>query len=170
MWTAAADPHVLRARVFPQPDYVGNGIELSRFARFIWQHGGCHHVRLDLPSGVVRFDLLGGAIVPGIIRVEPAVDLGRPIDPQFASIRRLDVLMRGDPPPPREQCFVRLVEALRAADALAAGASLRDFALGALGDDWPGDGEHLKSRARRRVVLAGDLLRAGPRGVLLRKI
>src|SRR3546814_2270295 len=98
--------------------------------------------------------------------IEPAIDLRRAIDPQIASLRRLDALMRGDILETRDQRLVRLVEALRAADAIAAGASLRDIGVGAFGGDWPGDGEHLKSRVRRRVALAVELTRAGPRGVL----
>src|SRR3546814_14755057 len=85
--------------------------------------------------------------------IEPAIDLRRAIDPQIASLRRLDALMRGDILETRDQRLVRLVEALRAADAIAAGASLRDIGVGAFGGDWPGDGEHLKSRVRRRVAL-----------------
>ncbi|MCW6531315.1 DUF2285 domain-containing protein [Sphingomonas sp. MMSM20] len=118
----------------------------------------------------MRIDLVDGAIIPGCMTIEPAVDFRRPLHPQLESIRRLEALVRGDRRSICDQRFVRLVEALRAADALAAGASLREIGLGMLGDDWPGDGEHLKSRARRRVALAGELTRAGPGAVLARRI
>ncbi|MBO9621684.1 MAG: DUF2285 domain-containing protein [Sphingomonas sp.] len=118
----------------------------------------------------MRLDLVDGAVMPGHMTVEPAIDFRRPLHPQLESIRRLHALIRGDRPSLRDQRFVRLVEALRVADALAAGASLREIALGMLGDDWPGDGEHVKSRARRRVALAGELTRAGPGAVLARRI
>lgn len=170
MWAAAADPCVLRARVFPASAKTEAGIDLAQIPHCVWQHGGCQHVRLDLPDGAMRLDLVDGIIVPGAVTIEPAIDLRRPLDPQMASIRRLDALMRGDLSRCCDQRFVRLVEALRAADALAEGASLRDIGLGVLGGDWPGDGEHLKSRARRRVALAAELRRAGPRGVLTRRI
>src|SRR3546814_17261136 len=96
--------------------------------------------------------------------IEPAIDLRRAIDPQIASLRRLDALMRGDILEPRDQRLVRLAEALPAADALAAGASLRDISVGDFGGDWPGVGEHLKSPVRPRVALVGSLPWGGPRG------
>src|SRR3569623_1669355 len=145
MWTTDADRCVLRGRSIPMSGSMGAGSDLSRFPRCTWQGAVCHHVRLDLPDGAMRLDLVGDAIGPDAVMVEPAIDLGRPLDPQLASLRRL--------------------EALRAADALASGASLRDIGVALVGDDWPGDGEHVKSRARRRVVLAAALSRAGARGV-----
>lgn len=170
MWTASADPHVLRARASPLEGPAGDAIDLSRHVRCTWPHDGCDHVRLALPDGDMRIDLVDGAVIPGRMTIEPAVDLLRPLHPQLESIRRLDAFIRGDRSPIRDQRFVRLVEALRATDALAAGASLREIGLGMLGDDWPGDGEHVKSRARRRVALAGELTRAGPGAVLARRI
>ena len=166
MWTTDADRCVLRGRSIPMSGSMGAGIDLSRFPRCTWQGAVCHHVRLDLPDGAMRLDLVGDAIGPDAVMVEPAIDLGRPLDPQLASLRRLDALCRGDGPPCIDQRFVRLVEALRAADALASGASLRDIGVALVGDDWPGDGEHVKSRARRRGGLAAALSRAGARGVL----
>jgi hypothetical protein len=170
MWSAAADPHVLRARVFSLDRPAGYAIDLSRLSRCSWPHEGCVHVRLALPDGDMRLDLVDGAVIPGRLTIEPAIDFRRPLQPQLESIRRLHALISGDRPSLRDQRFIRLVEALRVADALAAGASLREIALGMLGDDWPGDGEHLKSRARRRVALAGELTRAGPGAVLARRI
>jgi hypothetical protein len=65
----------------------------------------------------------------------------------------------------------RLVVALRALDALATGAGLRDIASLLQNDrDWPGPGDSTKSRARRLVDLARRLERAGPAGVLARSI
>lgn len=169
MWTAAADPHVLSARILSEP--AGDvAIDLSQARCSARSHDGRRHVRIDLPGGAMRLDLVDGDIAADVLRIEPAVDLRRPLEPQLASIRRLHALCRGETTSVRNQRFVRLVEALRAADALAAGASLRDIALGTLGDDWPGDGEHLKSRARRRVALAEDLKRAGPARVLAARI
>ena len=169
MWAAAADPHVLLARVSPQPG-SGAAVDLEHVRCCNWQHDGSGHVRIDFADGPMRLDLAAGEIAPDVSCIEPAVDLLRPLYPQFASIRRLHALCHGEVSSVRSQRFVRLVEALRVADALAAGASLRDIGLGALGDDWPGDGEHLKSRARRRVTLAAALVRAGPRAVLAAEI
>lgn len=169
MWTAAADPHVLVARVLSHPGQDA-AINLSQVPCSAWSLDGCRHVRFDLPEGVLRLDLVDGDIATVALRIEPAVDLLRPLEPQFASIRRLHALCRGETSSVHDQRFVRLVEALRVSDALAAGASLREIALGILGGDWPGDGEYLKSRARRRVALAATLVRVGPRGVLAAQI
>lgn len=169
LWTAAADPHVLRARVLPQRGR-DPAINLSTVTCFGWRHDGRRHVRIDLPDGPMRLDLVEGAIAAAAVCIEPAVDILRPLDPQIGTIRRLRALSRGELASVRDQGFARLVEALRASDALAAGASLREIGLGTLGDDWPGDGEHLKSRARRRVVLAAALVTAGPRAILKGRI
>lgn len=118
----------------------------------------------------MRLDLVDGLIEPGSLTIEPVIDLCRPLEPQLLSVRRLDALLHGDCPLAVDQRLIRLVEALRTADALAAGASLRDIGEGMFGGDWPGDGEHVKSRVRRRVVLADALLRAGSLGVLARAI
>jgi len=165
MWTAAADPHVLLARVLPRPR-ADAAIDLEHVHCCDWWQEGRQHVRIDFADGVMRVDIVEGKIASGTLSIEAAVDLPRPLDPQIASIRRLRTLCRGETSPVHDQRFGRLVEALRAGDALAAGASLRDIGLGILGDDWPGDGDHLKSRARRRVKLAAALAHAGPRGVL----
>lgn len=130
----------------------------------------CAHVRLHLPDGVMRLDLVGGADFAEVAAIEPVIDLARALEPQFTSVRRLAILMQGAHAHIHDQRVVRLVEALRAADALAAGASLRDIGLGAFGDDWPGDGEHLKSKVRRRIALAAVLARSGPSGVLTGRI
>lgn len=167
MWTAAADPCVLRARVVGVPDPAR--INLSRFPHCVHQDGNVWRVRLDLPDGALRLDLINASMEAGALLVEPAVDLGRRLEPQLVSIRRLDTLYHREPPPVPDQRLVRLVEALRAADALATGVSLRDIGLVMLGE-WPGDGEHVKSRVRRRVALAAELMRTRPREVLTLKI
>jgi hypothetical protein len=167
MWTAAADPCVLRAGVVGVPEPVG--IDLSRFPHCVRRDDDVWRVRLDLPDGALRLDLVEGSMA-GSVLVEPVIDLRRPLEPQLESIRRLSALFRRESQPLPDQRLVRLVEALRAADALAAGASLRDIGLGVLGADWPGDGDHLKSRARRRIALAADLIRAGPHAVISRRI
>lgn len=123
------------------------------------------HLRIDLPGGPLRLDIVGDGwpVVPA-----PLVRLGADLDYQLRAVLRLDALTRGaEPLVPADRTLPRLVLALRAWDARKAGASLRDIGLGLIGgDDWPGDGEHLKSRTRRLVARGEALIRAGPRGVL----
>src|SRR3546814_2080620 len=116
MWTAAADPCVLRVRVSSATGLGARGIDVSRWQPSVVHCDGCTHVRLHLPDGVLRLDLVDGTVRPGPMTIEPAIDLRRAIDPQIASLRRLDALMRGDILETRDQRLVRLVEALRAAD------------------------------------------------------
>lgn len=169
LWTAEADPCVLRVRASCRA--VGTaGINLSRSLSCAVPGECCVHVRFHLPDGDLRLDLVHGVILGGPQAIEPAIDLGRAIEPQVASLRRLQALMRDGLAAVSDQRLNRLVEALRVADAIAAGASLRDIGFGAFGDDWPGDGEHLKSRVRRRIQLAAELASAGPRKVLQRRI
>lgn len=170
MWTAAADPCVLRVRLVDARGPTVRGIDLSQWPYCSLSGNGCLYVRLHLPGGVVRLDVIAGAIGSGPVAIEPAIDLSRAIDPQVASLRRMYALMHDGEMEASDQRFTRLVEALRVADALAAGVSLRAIGLGVFGTDWPGDGEHLKSKVRRRVVLADRLLREGPRGVLAARI
>ncbi|WP_443019010.1 MULTISPECIES: DNA -binding domain-containing protein [Sphingobium] len=88
------------------------------------------------------------------------------------ALRQLDRLLRGIPLPPRRDVRLRrLALALRASDALAAGASLRVIGTQILGyRDWPGDGECAKSSTRRIVDLAGALLESGPLGIFYRRV
>lgn len=167
MWTAKADAHVLRVRV-RSSDH--DGAEVAHWVRAVVVGAHCTHVQLHPPDGVMRLDVVGDVDLGGIMTIEPILDLDRAIEPQVATIRRLVALRRGAPLPRADQRMVRLVEALRAVDALAAGASLRDIGLGIFGGEWPGDGEHLKSKVRRRIALGADVLRAGAPNVLQERI
>jgi hypothetical protein len=68
-----------------------------------------------------------------------------------------------------DKALSRLVLALRAADAKRHGCSLRRVARDVLGrQDWPGDGDCEKSRARRIVASGEALVRAGPAAMFRR--
>src|SRR3546814_20537253 len=140
MWTAAADPCVLRVRVSSATGLGARGIDVSRWQPSVVHCDGCTHVRLHLPDGVLRLDLVDGTVRPGPMTIEPPIDLRRAIDPQIASLRRLDALKRGDILATRHQRIVRLVAAQRAPDPHAAGASPPDIGAGALSGTCPGHG------------------------------
>ena len=144
------DPFVLDASV----EVGGCLLDLSRLDYRVVRADGRSHLLLELPAGMLQLDLRDTGHCREIVAVSPAIDLARSIEPQFHSARRL----------------ARLVVALRVRDALADGASQRDIGLGIFGGDWPGDGEHLKSRVRRMIPLAAKLVRVGPRGVLRARI
>ncbi|MBV2147522.1 DUF2285 domain-containing protein [Sphingobium sp. AS12] len=149
----------------------GPRLDLSRVKyRAVVAENVCH-LLIDLPSGTLQLLVRGADVLRGdALSIVPQVDLGRPLDPQLREIRRLAKLVDGVTEGENDQRLARLVDALRVGDALREGASQRDIALGIYGGDWPGDGEHLKSRVRRMIPLACALVRAGPRAVLAGRI
>ncbi|QEH81601.1 DUF2285 domain-containing protein [Sphingomonas sp. C8-2] len=172
IWTAAVDPSVLRIRCEP----CANGDPWA----FRWPYRGGHaavapgrqHVRLDGDAEPLRLDVIAGSILVGPVRLEPALCLDRDVERQILAIRRLRALLAGDPLPVEPDARLpRLVLALRVLDARMEGASLREIGTALLRDaDWPGDGEWMKSAVRRLVALAGALQKAGPQGVLQRRL
>lgn len=163
LWTSAMDPFVLDASV----EVGGCLLDLSHLDHRVVRADGRSHLLLELPAGMLQLDLRVTGSQREIVALTPTIDLARPIEPQFHSARRLAALVAGVPEPvSHEAGLARLVAALRVRDALAAGASQRDIGLGIFGKEWPGDGEHLKSRVRRMIPFASTLVRAGPRAVL----
>ncbi len=157
------NPFVLDACVDP----IGRPLDLSRLDYRVVQAAGRSHFLLELPAGTLQLDVRDAGGQHELVAVRPTIDFARPIEPQFHSARRLAALLGSVPEPvPREAGPARLVAALRVRDALAAGASQRHIGLGIFGNEWPGDGEHLKSRVRRMIPFASALVRAGPRAVL----
>lgn len=167
LWTGAMDPFVLDASFGPS----GSVLDLDSVDHREVVIYGRRHILLCLTAGTLQLDLLNVDDRTGAIRIRPSIDLARPVDPQLHSVRRLAALVASAPElAGREVRLARLVAALRVGDALAAGASQREIGLGIFGDDWPGDGEHLKSRARRMISFAAELVRVGPRAVLQSRI
>lgn len=163
---------MLSVRILGQADATVPMLDLSRWRHRIIEGNRYQHVGIHVPGDTLRLDVADGPLSTEPMAIEPTVDLSRSIDHQLRAIQRLDAFLRNGP---REAVpdarFRRLVRALRVIDARAGGASLRDIGLFVIGgDDWPGDGEHLKSHARRLVVLASELSRAGARNVLIGEI
>lgn len=161
------DPFVLDASV----EVGGCLLDLSHLKHRVVRAGSRSHLLLELPAGMLQLDLRDTGDQCKIVAVRPMIDLARSIEPQFHSARRLAALLAGIPEPiPREPGLARLVAALRVRDALADGASQRDIGVGVFAGDWPGDGEHLKSRVRRMIPFASEVVRAGPQAVLAARI
>jgi hypothetical protein len=167
LWTAAANPFLLGAVT----DVSGARIELLRVGHRAVVVDDVCHLLLALPEGTLQLLVRDADVCDGDgLSIVPQVDLGRPLDPQLREILRLAKLVDGVTGGENDQRLARLVDALRVGDALREGASQRDIALGIYGGEWPGDGEHLKSRVRRMIQLAAALVRAGPRAVLAGRI
>lgn len=169
VWSAAVDPRVLGVRCFREPD-DGRRLLLGRAHRWrvVVGESACEHVWLVSGGESLRIDVMAGSIRDDCVRIEPAVDLRRDLQPQIAALRRLDRLMQGMARTTLEdKALPRLVLALRAADARRHGCSLRQVARDVLGlHDWPGDGEWEKSRARRIVARGEALVESGAAGAL----
>lgn len=168
IWADSVDPAVLRARCIPASEGDLLAIDLRRLPITIAAGDDGEHIRWDVVGGPVRLDVVEGRALDGAVRIEPAIALDRALEPQFGAVRRIRALLGGEVcEPAADPRLPRLILALRAIDARSEGASLREIAIGLLGeDDWPGDGEWMKSWARRVVTLAVMLNCAGPRGVL----
>jgi hypothetical protein len=165
IWAASIDPYVISARIF----LSSNQDVRSRWDRLIRssvERNDVIHARLELPDGPLRLDVIGEHW-PFPVGIEPAIDLRRALAPQMCTGFRLAHWIRGDLAlQTRDSELERWVTALRVSDALDGGASQREIGLGIYGGDWPGDGEHLKSRVRRLITMARKLLSTGPRGIL----
>lgn len=163
LWTGAMDPFVLDVCVVAD----GGLLDLSRVAHRTLCTEHMRHLLLERPAGTIQLDMPNDGHIGAGVPIRPMIDLTRPVEPQFHSARRIAALLKGEPEPiPRETALSRLIAALRVQDALADGASQREIGLGIFGKEWPGDGEHLKSRVRRMIPYASKLVRAGPRAVL----
>ena len=131
------------------------------------------HVAISVDGRELRLDITEGSLFDGAIVPHFGLTGVANLQPKLETLHDLVALCRGGRLGPTRLIdgrLPRLVEALRVLDALAAGESLRGIAtiLNPENADWPGDGEHVKSRVRRLVALAGRLEQLGPRGVLAR--
>lgn len=142
-------------------------LQVDRYNHCVAVNDGTEHVLLRAGRRSLRLDIVSGTVLAGPVRVEPSIALNG-LDCQIATVRSLAAMLRDEPlAVPADARLPRLVLALRTLDARREGTSLRDLARGIFGaTEWPGDGDHIKSRARRLVKLSEDLWRAGPNGVM----
>lgn len=164
LWSADVDPHVLSVRVATA---ARGGARLFDAAapgvRVLNGHAG-EHLLVDLGGDVVRLDAEAGLTAVGPVTL--CFDLADDdrLEAQLTAIRTFRLWSSAAR---RHARLARHLVALHALDARDAGASLRDVAGLLFGPgDWPGDGEHRKSRIRRLIAAGNAMLRAGPRGIL----
>lgn len=168
LWSAAIEPRVLPVRAIKFKNCASGSFDLRGLSARVLCGPSIQHVRVDLPGAVVRLDVIDGTLVDG------PVTLIFELPDDFRLSSRLDALASfqaarcGAPHvAPLQEKLSRKLLSLHAADAEAVGASLRDIANALFGeDDWPGNGEHRKSRVRRLVAAGRTLIRAGPRAIL----
>lgn len=162
LWARAFDPTVLRARVLGHRSGEERGAEVD--PDLIVRVGARSHAVVGGALTGARLDLAGD--IPADWRAlifHIMIDGALPV--QLAELARLhDALaQRGSIARTAPAVEKRAILALRTIDALGEGASLRDIGLGIAGDEWPGEGEWVKSRARRLADSARALWAGGPR-------
>lgn len=163
------DPRVLVVRAIPadQPVAVCPLDLRCHVTRIV--HGGTReHVRIDHAGHVLRLDIVEGTLAGGPTFLQCDLAIGARLPAQVATALTLRDLIFGTITASSFQD--RLADSLLrlwAFDASGAGASLREIADLLLGPgDWPGDGEHRKSRVRRLVAWGRAVVVAGPSAVL----
>ena len=151
---------------------VPRALDIAGHAARIALSETCEHLRIPYGNEAIRLDVVSGTVIEGPFTIEPVVRLDDTLPDQLGAVRRLDAFLRGaEPMVQAEPHLKRLVLGLRVLDARRDGASLRDIAHGLFGEcDWPGDGDCIKSRVRRLVVLSETMERAGPAGVFRKGI
>ena len=125
-------------------------------------HG--EHLLIDRGGEFVRLDVIEGTTAAGpvVLHFELVDDAG--LDAQVAAIATLRAAATSRP---RYGRLARRLFALQAVDVRNAGASLKETADILLGPgDWPGDGEHRKSRVRRLLDAGSRMIRSGPHEIL----
>ncbi|WP_170112682.1 DNA -binding domain-containing protein [Sphingomonas fennica] len=125
------------------------------------------HLWINRGGNLIRLDLIEGRVSAGPASLHFDLPDDCHLELRLTVIRSL---VTARPAPGRNTRLAGRLRALQAADARAAGASLRDIADALFGPGhWPGDGEHRKSLVRRLVATGKQMVRSGPRAVLIEK-
>lgn len=177
VWSAALDPDALAVVARPVRDGQ-RAFDLAAFGgrAAIVPAGNGEYAVLRGARGYVRLDVLAGTLRSGPVRLLHRLTTRAELDLRLPALRQLAAFCELGPAAPwiipEDPRLNRLIQALRALDARAEGASLRDIglALASRTAGWPGEGESTKSWARRLVALSEELRRVGPRGVIGRAI
>jgi hypothetical protein len=163
IWSAAADPRVLAVRASPCRGRDERSFDFREADRVVRSPAG-EHVLIDRDGPPFRLDIIEGTVLSGPTSLSFDLSDDDRLEDKLAVIRAFvgkRVVTRH-----HLQLAGRL-QALHAADARTAGASLREIAELILGPgDWPGDGEYRKSLIRRMISSGKRMVQAGPHIVL----
>lgn len=155
--------------VFARPVVGVHGVDLRRFGSRIASDRHGEHVHLVIGGESFRLDVVGGSLAAGPVNLDYLIAQDGRLARQLETVRRLDARLAGRAVKRREGAgwMQRRAAALRAWDARAADASLREIAVMLCGPgEWPGPGECRKSAARRFVTMGERLIAEGPWPVL----
>ena len=163
VWSADLDPRVLVviARSI-KPDTRSQCFNLGRYSARVLRNASCEHILIEHLDTWIRMDVVSGTLCNGPVSLCFQVTERQNLLAQIEALRAFHALTRGraERAPGRAR-IARPLVGLQALDARKAGHSLRAISKVLLGSDWPGDGEHKKSRVRRLVASGEALVRAG---------
>ena len=177
LWRAGHHPYVLRARAAP-PASPSDAVEFGRLAALATLDaagGDGEHWLLSDGLRAIRLDLVDGTATRGSVELRYLLAGRASASGPLLALRRLLALVEtgrfSRTLHPREPKARRWILALRAHDALAAGASQREIAARLLGDAaaearWRVDAASLRSQVQRLVRVARDFADGGYRALL----
>jgi hypothetical protein len=166
LWTTDVDPGVLQVDAVPAATTADDSFDLGRFAAMVSVVqcvGRGEYTAISDGYRRIRIDVVAGSLLEGPVLLRHHLQGIDHVDQKLLSLRRLIALHRHGhfvsslfPFSPQTK---RIVMALRAYDALQAGASQRDIAIALFGknavdDDWIAGSDYLRLRVRRLVTLA----------------
>jgi hypothetical protein len=173
LWSADLVPGVLQVDAVPAVSASGGCFDLARVAAMatvIHNAAGGEHIAISDGYRRIRIDVAVGSLLRGPVLLRHHLQGIDRLDPKLLALRRLIALHRHRrfvsslfPVSPQT---TRIVMALRAYDAVQAGASQRDIAIALFGknavdDDWTATSDYLRLRVRRLVTLARRLAVGG---------
>lgn len=177
LWRARDHPYVLKAKAAPSaaPSDAFYVQRLAALATVDAEHGGGEHWLLSDGLRAIRLDLVDGTASRGPVELHYLLAGRASANGPLLALRRLLVLVEtgrfSRTLHPRQPKARRWILALRAHDALAAGASQREIAARLLGDAaaearWRVDAASLRSQVQRLVRAARGFAGGGYRALL----
>lgn len=163
LWSGLTDKRVLRARAKEARDHTDRLFDVSAGNARILIGADREHVLVKHGAATIRFDVIEGTVLKGPVTLHFDLADDARLDDRLAVIRTFRAAPTFDA---RHQRLANRLLALQATDLRDAGASLRETADHVFGPgDWPGDGDHRKSRVRRLCDIGRGLIEAGPGAV-----
>jgi hypothetical protein len=156
MWSAAVDARVLAARALVPCIDGAHCIDGSAPGLRRVVGPSTEHLLIDCGRELVRIDVLDGTTAGTPVSLHIDLPLDDRVEPRVAAIR---ALVAPSQVTPRHTQLAQRLLCLQALDARVA-----EIMLGR--GDWPGDGEHRKSRVRRMILAGERMVDAGP-GMIL---
>lgn len=177
-WRADWDASVLAVETLPVPRGDDDAFDIHRFDRFATVLRCCDgHEHLLLSDGLhhLQMEVTAGSLLDGPVRFRYELSGFKHVEAKTLTLRRLLLLRRlgrfSRGLFPLERRAPRWTMALRAYDAVQAGASHRDIAAALFGEkavqeDWHGRSDYLRLRVQRLVRMAVKLVNGGYRNLL----